>query len=292
VKEFKVSVDDRSVMVRDAGDARGVPVVHFHGTPGSRLEPGFGDEIARHLGIRVISFDRPGYGQSGAAVSSLQRVARDVEAIVDELGIAVFATFGWSGGGPFALAAAATMPGRVTRVGVSGGLAPTQEMPNARDALTQNDISALSYLPDDPIRSAESFRQGNEELLDAMMGVRDDEQAPWIDWMWGESDPKIVGDATVRQALHGSFREALRQGPMAIAWDNVAFIGPWGFDLAEVKSPVRLWYGDRDQMAPVANGRWLQRHLPEAELVVYHDGGHLLPLEHCAEMLQAVTAGD
>lgn len=291
MNEFEILVGDRSVMVRDAGDAQGVPVVHFHGTPGSRLDVDFGGEIAHQLGIRVITFDRPGYGRSGAAVSSLQLVAGDVEAIVDQLGVELFATFGWSGGGPFALATAAALPDRVTRVGISGGLAPAQEMPSARKALTHNDLLALSYLPDDPSRSAGVFRQGNDDLLDAMMGVRDDEQAPWIDWMWRASDPQVVDDQAARRALHTSFKEALRQGPMAIAWDNVAFVGPWGFDLADVSSPVHLWYGDLDQMAPKANGQWLEQHLPNAELVVFHGEGHLLPLQHWTEMLQATTAG-
>ncbi len=60
----------------------------------------------------MISFDRPGYGRSDAAASSLGLVVGDVEAIVDKLGVGRFATFGWSGGGPFALATAAAMHDR------------------------------------------------------------------------------------------------------------------------------------------------------------------------------------
>ncbi len=276
-------------MVRDTGDANSVPVVYFHGTPGSRLESRFGDEISRQVGARVISFDRPGYGRSDAASSSLGLVVSDVEAIADEIGLGRFAVFGWSGGGPFALATAAALGGRVTRVGVSGGIAPAQEMPGARDSLTDNDLEALSYLPDQPVRAAEQFGAGNRALLDAMVAVRDDEQAPWIDWLWAASDPEVVVDPGARRALFVSLRESLRQGPTGINWDNVAFVGPWGFDLGDVRSRVHLWYGGRDQMVPSAHGEWLAGELPDAELVCFRDEGHLLPLRHWKEMVQAVT---
>lgn len=287
--EAEVVVDGRSVMVREMGDPKGAPVVHFHGTPGSRLEFDFGSELAERLGIRLISFDRPGYGLSDAAPSSLGLVAGDVEAILDKLAVERFATLGWSGGGPYALATAAAMPDRVTRVGVSGGLAPVQQMPNALDALNENDLLAVSFLPGQPARAAEQFLAGNKEFLSAMMSSRDDESAPWIDWMWRASDPEVVTDSALRQALFVSFREALRQGPMAIAWDNVAFVGPWGFDLADISSPVHLWYGDLDQMAPHVNGEWLAQQLPIAEFKLYEGEGHLLPLRHLEEMLRTVT---
>ena len=248
--ELQIAVDGRSVMVRDMGDPQGAPVVYFHGTPGSRLDVDFGADLAQRVGVRVIAFDRPGYGRSDPASCSLELVARDVEAIVGRLGVGRFATLGWSGGGPFALAAAATLADRVTQVGVSGGLAPADQMPGAQDALNENDLLALSYLPAEPTRAAQQFLAGNEELTTAMMSVKDDEQAPWIDWMWGASDPDVVADQAARRTLSASFREALRQGPMAIAWDNVAFVGPWGVDLGKVACPVHLWFGDQDQMAP------------------------------------------
>ncbi|MBD0863983.1 alpha/beta hydrolase [Gordonia sp. zg691] len=295
MRHFKVRVaGGRSVMVRDTDgpDSGESAVMYFHGTPGSRLEPAFGDAISQRLGVRVISFDRPGYGESDSAATTLRIVADDIGAIADAVGVERFATFGWSGGGPFALASAAAHGDRVTRVGVSGGLAPMQEMPGARDALTENDLLALSHLPAEPERAADEFLAGNRELLDGMMSVRDDAAAPWVDWMWADSDPEVVADKDARRSLWVSFREGLRQGPMAIAWDNVAFVGPWGFELADVVSPVHLWYGTRDAMAPQANGEWLAKTLPHAELTLVEGEGHLLPLRHWEEMLQSVTTGD
>ncbi len=276
-------------MVRDAGDPDGVPVVHFHGTPGSRLEVDFGAEAARRRGVRLITFDRPGYGRSEAAPTSLDLVARDVEVIVESLGVGRFAASGWSGGGPFALATAATLTDRVVRVGICGGVAPVQQVPGAGEALTENDHLALSYLPGEPERAADVFFAGNEELLNLMVSVLDDEQAPWIDRQWGVSDPEVVADPAARRAIFVSFREAMRQGARAIAWDNVAFVGPWGIDLGAVTCPVHLWYGDRDQMVSPAHGEWLARELPDARLVRCAGEGHLVPLRHWDEILTALS---
>ncbi|WP_255583703.1 alpha/beta fold hydrolase [Dietzia sp. ANT_WB102] len=96
--------------------------------------------------------------------------------------------------------------------------------------------------------------------------------------------------AEARRALFVSFREALRQGALAIAWDNVAFVGPWGFRLDDVTVPVHLWHGSEDQMVPRSHGEWLAAHLPHATLKIYEGEGHLLPLRHWDEMLRTLTS--
>ncbi|MDV7999937.1 alpha/beta hydrolase [Rhodococcus sp. IEGM 1408] len=288
--EHVVHVSERSVAVHESGDPAGTPLIHFHGTPGSRLEADFGSPLAERAGVRVIGFDRPGYGRSDAGPISQDGIVRDVRAIADHLGVERFAVSAWSGGAAFALAAAAALPDRVTRAGVSGGLAPFERMPGARDALNPNDLEALSHLPADPARAAALFTAGNSGFLDAMLSVRDDEAAPWIDWMWASSDAAVIADPAARRALFANFHEALRQGTDAIAWDNVAFVGPWDFRVEDVRAPVHLWYGDRDEIAPPVNGRWLAGHLREAHLTVYAGEGHLLPLAHWAEMLRVLTS--
>ncbi len=289
MSEREVLVDGRTVVVRDAGDPSGAPVVYFHGTPGSRLDIGFGDDMAAARGVRVISVDRPGYGAAPFAPYGLRSVARDAAAIADGLGLGRFAVLGWSGGGPFALAAAALLGERVTRVGVAGGAAPFEQVPGAMDRFTDDDRLALSFLPGDPARAAEQFRLGNEEMLQLMVSVRDDEQAPWIDWLWGASDPDVVSDPLLRRALRSVLHEGLRQGPLGVAWDNVAWTGPWEVDPRDARCPVHLWYGDRDEMVPVVNGTWFAENLPDARLVVYPGEGHLVPMRHWPEILTALV---
>ncbi|MBC7778510.1 MAG: alpha/beta fold hydrolase, partial [Proteobacteria bacterium] len=56
--------DGRRLTYAQYGDPAGVPVLYCHGFPGSRLEARQTDAVARRLGVRVIAFDRPGYGGS------------------------------------------------------------------------------------------------------------------------------------------------------------------------------------------------------------------------------------
>lgn len=87
-----------------------------------------------------------------------------------------------------------------------------------------------------------------------------------------------------------SLKESLRQGATGLAWDNVAWSRPWGVDLAEVRCPVSLWYGDSDPLAPPFHGEWFKEHLPHVvEFVVAAGVGHLAVMRYLGDMLRAVT---
>src|SRR6188472_764527 len=98
VRECEVDVGGHTLKVREAGDPDGRPLVYFHGTPSCRLEPAVADMLCAELGIRLVSFDRPGYGESPARPFSLASIAGDTATVADALGIARFATTGQSGG--------------------------------------------------------------------------------------------------------------------------------------------------------------------------------------------------
>jgi pimeloyl-ACP methyl ester carboxylesterase len=106
--------DGRTLLVHEDGDPGGRIVVYQHGTPSDgRLYRSWIDD-AKERGIRLVGYDRPGYGGSSRhrgrkVVSAVQ----DVSAIVDALGGGPFATWGISGGAPHALACAALAPGLV-----------------------------------------------------------------------------------------------------------------------------------------------------------------------------------
>ena len=165
VEESRYDVSGRTLAVRQAGDPGGRPVVYFHGTPSCRLDAAFADDLCAELGVRMVSFDRPGYGESAAAPFSLSSIARDTASLADTLHVERFATLGHSGGGPFSLACAAVLGDRVIRAGVASGPAPYLEMPGLVDTLDDDDRKALALLPDEAAAAAhfalgfEPFRQ-------------------------------------------------------------------------------------------------------------------------------------
>ncbi len=99
--ERDVRIGDRVLRVRESGDLDGSPIIYFHGTPGSRLDIVWGENKAAEHHVRLVTFDRPGYGGLSISPFGLTAVGEVACQIADELGITRFATFGMSGGGPF-----------------------------------------------------------------------------------------------------------------------------------------------------------------------------------------------
>ena len=89
MQEHRVDVGERTVCVAEAGEPAGHAVFCLHGTPGSRLFWHEAVEDAGRRGIRLLAYDRPGYGGSdpdpGRVVAD---AADDIAAIADALGVA------------------------------------------------------------------------------------------------------------------------------------------------------------------------------------------------------------
>jgi pimeloyl-ACP methyl ester carboxylesterase len=117
--------DGRRLSVDSLGDPEGKPVFLLHGTPGGRGGPRPRGIVLYRLGIRLISFDRPGYPGSdrdpGRTVAS---AAENVRVIADYFGIDRFSVVGRSGGAPHALACAALLPDRVISAAALSSPAP------------------------------------------------------------------------------------------------------------------------------------------------------------------------
>ena len=288
VRESQVEVSGHSLMVREAGDLGGTPLIYFHGTPSSRLEPAFADALAAELGIRLVSFDRPGYGESQLVPFSLASIARDTGLVADALGIDGFATNGHSGGGPFSLACGAVLGDRVTRVGVTAGPGPYQEVPGQLDVLDANDRAAVALLPDQAA-AASQFGLGFEPFR-AVGGASDADFIAGFKSMSSRRDGQILDQPAYGPALAAAMRAALVQGTSCAGWDNVAWVGPWNVDLAAIQQPVFLWYGDEDTFVSPVHGEWLEQTLPTATLVVRAGDGHLGVMEHAREVLETLTA--
>ncbi|MGH6739832.1 MAG: alpha/beta fold hydrolase, partial [Bradyrhizobium sp.] len=86
------------------------------------------DQAARARKLRILAPERPGYGLSDyRRRQSLAQVAEDIEAFADALALDRFAIIGVSGGGPFAVAAAAAMPGRAVLLALVSPVGPITE---------------------------------------------------------------------------------------------------------------------------------------------------------------------
>lgn len=61
---------------------------------------------------------------------------------------------------------------------------------------------------------------------------------------------------------------------------------PWGFSYADVKHPVRVWYGDKDEKIPETGIRWMERVMLACEVKVCTGKDHGLMV--CADVVVEV----
>src|SRR5260370_22275240 len=115
----------RELCVEMAGEPHGKPILVHAGSPNSRHLYGEWIADAEKKGIRLISYDRPGYGGStvdpGHTVAS---GAQDVRAIAEALRHDRLGIWGISGGGPYALGCAALLSDMAVAVAAVASVAP------------------------------------------------------------------------------------------------------------------------------------------------------------------------
>ena len=56
--------DGRAISYSTLGPDDGLPLLFFHSLPGSHVQPPFAGPLMHKLGLRMITPDRPGFGES------------------------------------------------------------------------------------------------------------------------------------------------------------------------------------------------------------------------------------
>jgi pimeloyl-ACP methyl ester carboxylesterase len=279
--------DGRRLAYTEWGPADGSVVLLFHGMPGSRLLCPDVEATGRRR-IRLVGVDRPGYGESSPKPG--RRIvdwADDARSLLDNLAVPVASVVGWSSGGPYALACAATLGERIRSVAVVAGDAPLDAVPGAFEALptpVQELIARVRVDPTGDARAAVAARCAwyAEDPL-SIIASADAHAAP--------DDP----DATARrrpdvaETLAAMFTEGARQGTAGYVDDWIATVLPWGFRLADVACPVAIWWGDRDPLTPKADTEHLASAVPGARLKIVPGEGHSLPYSHWAAILDSLS---
>lgn len=275
--------DGRDLEYAEQGDLAGKPILLFHGLPGSRLTRHPDGSIARVLGVRVYTFDRPGIGRS--TFKPRRRILDwpgDVEEFVDAHGVERFAVLGWSGGTPYALAVAHALPKRVIRVGLvcpvtplAGSALVRNLSPELRRRVRLGRVVpwAVRVLA---VREARLFARDPEAALDRAFAG-----APACDRV-------VLEDPELRQMQIESRREAYRQ-PAGLALDALLYSRPWGLDPAAVRVPTLLWHGDEDTVLAPELGRRLARMLPDCRATFVPGEGHMLCITRWGEILRELA---
>ncbi|MFB2554452.1 alpha/beta fold hydrolase [Herbiconiux liangxiaofengii] len=278
--------DGRRLAYRVYGDAAGRLVLSCHGGLMSGRDAETADTLARSLGVALVSPDRPGVGGSSRnpGRTPLQWAVSDVGALLDHLATPAggsldtsrFAVTGWSEGGQYALAVARAFPERVTAVAVVAGALPLAD-PAVLAELNRPDkrIAGLSLRA--PALAAAGFAVAGAVVR----------RYPWVTSR-ASAQALRGADGGVIASRPGWFAAVVAEGladPRGAVESYRAFVGPWGFEPAQVTVPVVVHQGAADRIIPASWATRLVEAIPDARLHTYPGEGHFIVVSRRAEVL-------
>lgn len=264
---FLVTNSGARVHYRDEGNPHGRPVVLVHGFGASlhTWEPWvrlLGDEF------RMITLDLPSHGLTGRVPDddySQEAFIATVRAVADAVGVQRFVLGGNSMGGGVTWRFALAYPQRI-------------------EAMVLVDASGLWSW-----RSTAEPVAGDTPIAFRLL------RQPWFRSVARYLDPyylivrglgaaynnsRVVDDVLIARYYDLTMREGTRE---AILQRFSAFRGePSEPDLSVLMQPTLVMWGAQDTLVPVDVARRFDEVLPNAELVIYDDVGHI-PMEEQAE---------
>ncbi|CAI9267937.1 unnamed protein product [Lactuca saligna] len=239
--------------------------------------------LIEELGIHIVSFDRPGYGESDPNPNqTLQSSALDIEELADQLELgSKFYVVGFSMGGqaiwsclkyiPHRLAGASLIAPVVNYWWPRLPLKLSQEAYSKQFIQDQWSLRVAHHLP------SLTFWWNTQKLFPSYKAIA---HSPDI---LSQQDMELIPKFTAgRGPIEGQVRQ---QGEYeSVHRDlNIGF-GTWEFDPMEIENPflenegsVDIWMGDDDKIVPVTLQRYIAQQLP---WIRYHElkgAGHMFP---------------
>jgi pimeloyl-ACP methyl ester carboxylesterase len=264
--------DGRQLDVTITGPDNGFPLVFHHGTPGSKVQVRAIQRAVHAHDLRLITFSRAGYGDSTRQPGrSVAAAVHDTAALLDHVGADRGLVAGWSGGGPHALASAAGLPHRIAGALVIAGVAP-YGVP---------DLDFVAGMGEDNVREFHLSLRGEDAIRPSLEAERPglaSGDVPTITeamrTLLPDADKAVLTDE-LGEDLALNFAEGLKSGVDGWLDDDLAFVRPWGFDLADIAVPTFVWQGSEDLMVPFAHGEWLAKHIPGVTAHLRQGEGHM-----------------
>ena len=275
--------DGRRLAFRDYGDPDGRPLISFHEGLGSSLLPPGSQALAQELGLRIITPERPGYGQSDPRSGySFESVAQDVVELCDRLGLGGVAVAGVMSGAPSALQTAARLGDRCELV-----MLCSARTPRARGAPPRSQSLMMSV---------RSRLEANPWIVEAIYAVVRLRRSPALTrQMVRRGASHSAGDQAYLEAhpeladyVWAYVGEALAQSSRGVADDMKAFHLARDIPAPDLARPAVVWHGAQDTLTSLPD---VLAYLGDqaGEVRVVEGIGHLLTHKHWREILERVA---
>lgn len=266
------------------GDPAGKPVLAFHGTPSCGAGFAFADGPALERHLRVIAPDRPGVGRSSRRESwRVSDYPAMVDSFVDALGINRFGVWGYSGGGPYAVACVAMLAQRIDAAAISSGMGEVGVFAKAED-FEKTDRQMLNMAVKHPAMARQVM------AASAWVAKRAPKMAmKSFEKQMAPADRAVLSTFSEPTEAIAVFTRAIQNGAHGVVADYAALAKPWGCDMSAIVAPVKVWQGTDDRLVPLFHAEQLVARLPGATLQTWDGEGHLAPIAHVGEILDSFT---
>jgi pimeloyl-ACP methyl ester carboxylesterase len=256
-------------------------VFYSHGFPACRLEASIAHGVARDLGLTVVALDRPGFGGSDwYKERRIEDWSEDVRLVADALGVSSFGVLGVSGGTPTAVATAALLSDRVSRLAVVSGMGPTHE-PGALDG--------MHWVNKGILRAGQRFEGIGQLTVGAIATLW--RTVPGAAEVWFSSvlpaaDRPIVARSEVRVVLARNVKESLRPGVRGVMTEFNLLLSDWRGLPPKVTAPTTIWHGDEDTYVPISMAKILHKMIPQSRFEQVKGGGHFMIVDRLRPVLE------
>ncbi len=275
--------DGRILGYAEYGDPLGYPVFYFHGGQESRLSSMFMDSTAKKLNIRIISPDRPGIGLSTFQDNrQFLNWGGDVSQLADFLQISKYSVFGLSGGAPHVLACVLSDSSRIDNASIISGATPYNYKGTLKGMWFP--VKLIHWIAS--WKNDKQFRKFIQSDFDGLVNKSEMRIKQFQKYL-PTADKKLMlaHPEYVLEFIEGS-KECYRQGIDAVVQEWKLYVSDWQMELSAIHSPVTLWYGSSDKMAPTYRGYHYEKELPNSRLKVIENEGHFsLIRNHLEEIL-------
>ena len=272
--------DGRRLAYRDYGDPQGRAILLFHEGLGSSLLPEGAQSLATALSLRVISAERPGFGQSDPREDySFDGVADDMIDLCGRLGLRDIRIAAILSGTPSAIHTAMRLgetchgvwlcSGRPPRTtAAAGNLLRQFRSRLERNTWVVDTFYAILRLRLSPAMLEKMIRSGaNLSPPDRAFLDRTPEAISYV-------------SAYVTECLARTSR-----GPT----DEIkAFRRAGNQTVTDVSCPITVWHGEHDQLAPLSELLDYLGSKP-VDVTVFSGAGHLLAFEKWSDLLHAIA---
>ena len=253
-----IHIDEVEIAYNDVGS--GGAVVLLHGYPFNRTL--WADQVAAlSKSHRVITPDLRGHGDSTVGPASMKRLASDMAALLDSLGIERATIGGLSMGGYVTLAFVRQFPERVNGLILA-------------DTRAQPDTEENKRIRAEQVKTLQS--QGMKPIVDAML-------------------PKLLHPETVskRPDIVKRLRDMMHQTKpegAAAALEGMAAREDQMELLSSIKVPTLIVVGREDPITPLDDSQKMHERIGGSRLVVIENASHVSNLERPEEFNTALTS--